>query len=83
MQSSGKPYNGQRTAGDLTKHAESLAGSAGGARLAPVQLTSAAVWSEACGGKTVCVVAVLPHVSIFIQRQGEEGGSPALQTRGS
>ena len=77
---SGKPYNGQRVAGDLIKHAEGIAGAAGAAKVAPMQITSAAVWSEACSGKTVCVIAVLPHVS-WVRGEGGrrshiKGGDP-------
>ena len=57
-------YAGERKSEALVEAATRLAAS-GGAPAAPIkveQLVSRAQWAETCAGKTLCVVAVLPHI---------------------
>lgn len=56
-----KDYNGGRTASDLVAAAAKLSGgSSGGGKV--VEVNSPAAFAEACGGKHVCVFAILPHI---------------------
>jgi protein disulfide-isomerase A6 len=62
--SDAKDYTGERKSGALVEAATQLAAS-GGAPAAPIkveQLVSRAQWAEGCAGKTLCVLAVLPHI---------------------
>ncbi|KNC81549.1 hypothetical protein SARC_06139 [Sphaeroforma arctica JP610] len=54
-------YNGPREADGIVAYAKDLA-----IRAAPApkvyELTDAKIWEEQCGGKSICVVTVLPHI---------------------
>ena len=83
-----KDYTGERKSDALVEAATRLAAS-GGAPAAPIkveQLVSQAQWSEACVGKTLCVVAVLPHI-LDDKQAGREArlatlGEAAAKSRG-
>ena len=83
-----KDYTGERKSDALVEAATRLAAS-GGAPAAPIkveQLVSQAQWAEACAGKTLCVVAVLPHI-LDDKKAGREArlaalGEAAAKSRG-
>jgi protein disulfide-isomerase A6 len=56
-----RDYNGGRTAADLVAAAAKL-GEASGVAPPVDQLTSQAQFDEACSGKRICLLAVLPHI---------------------
>ena len=58
----GSPYNGGRTKADLVDAANALAETAGPRKGIVAQLTGGKQWAEVCGGKRICVLAVLPHI---------------------
>lgn len=60
--SSGKDYQGGRTASDLVAAATKMLEEGGGKPVAIEQLTSQKQWDEACSGKKICMLAVLPHI---------------------
>ena len=61
-----KDYNGERKSDAIVQQAQQLAAAAAasgaGKPVKVEQLLSQAQWDEACGGKALCVVAVLPHI---------------------
>ena len=72
-------YNGGREAPAIIDFATNLAANAPASH-APIkveQLTSQAAWDEHCGGKTLCLVAILPHI-LDDKKAGREGRLAAL-----
>ena len=57
-----KDYNGGRTASDLVAAAGKLAAAGGGGAGKVIEVTSPAAFADACGGKRICVYALLPHI---------------------
>ena len=86
--SDARDYSGERKSEALVEAATRLAAS-GGAPAAPIkveQLLTRAQWAEACAGKTLCVVAVLPHI-LDDKKAGREArlaalGEAAAKSRG-
>jgi protein disulfide-isomerase-like protein len=56
-------YNGGRNKDDIITGLRNLVEQHGGSAGTISQVTSQASWDEECGGKRICVVAVLPHIA--------------------